>query len=59
MVINDLRLGVAWAMAASICGIVLTTLNSVLFKRCKLEEESGKNSFFSLDAVKTFTGITF
>ena len=45
--INDLLLGVAWAMAASICGIVLTTLNSVLFKRCKLEEESGKNSFLA------------
>lgn len=45
--INDLLLGVAWAMAASICGIILTTLNSVLFKRCKLEEESGKNSFLA------------
>ena len=45
--INDLLLGVAWAMAASICGIILTTLNSVLFKLCKLEEESGKNSFLA------------
>ncbi|MDE5806568.1 MAG: hypothetical protein K2H76_00500, partial [Muribaculaceae bacterium] len=43
--INALLSGVAWAMVASICGIVLTTVNSLLFKRCKLEEESGKNSF--------------
>ena len=33
--INDLLSGVAWAMSASICGIVLTTLNSILFKRFK------------------------
>ncbi|MDE6028042.1 MAG: apolipoprotein A1/A4/E family protein [Muribaculaceae bacterium] len=45
--INALLSGVAWAMVASICGIVLTTVNSLLFKRCKLEEESGKNSFLA------------
>lgn len=45
--INDLLKGVAWAMSASICGIVLTTLNSMLFKTCKLKEESGKNSFLA------------
>lgn len=45
--INSLLSGVAWAMVASICGIVLTTINSLLFKRCKLKEESGKNSFLA------------
>ncbi len=45
--INALLSGVAWAMGASICGIILTTLNSILFKRCKLKEESGKNSFLA------------
>lgn len=45
--INSLLVGVAWAMAASICGIILTTINSILFKRCKLHEESGKNSFLA------------
>lgn len=45
--INDLLSGVAWAMSASICGIVLTTLNSILFKRFKLKEEEGKNSFLA------------
>lgn len=39
--------GVAWAMLASICGILLTTINSLLFKRCKLREENGKNSFLA------------
>lgn len=39
--------GVAWAMLASICGILLTTANSLLFKRCKLKEENGKNSFLA------------
>lgn len=45
--INSLLSGVAWAMLASICGIVLTTINSLLFKRCKLKEEAGKNSFLA------------
>lgn len=45
--INALLSGVAWAMGASICGIILTTLNSILFKRCKLKEETGKNSFLA------------
>ena len=38
--INELLAGVAWAMAASICGIMLTTINSLLFKSCKLKEEN-------------------
>ena len=33
--INDLLWGVAWAMGASICGILLTTINSICFKNCK------------------------
>lgn len=45
--IDSLLSGVAWAMGASICGIVLTTINSILFKKCKLEEETGKNSFLA------------
>lgn len=45
--INALLSGVAWAMLASIVGILLTTANSLLFKRCKLKEESGKNSFLA------------
>lgn len=45
--INLLLSGVAWAMIASICGIVLTTANSILFKSCKLREESGKNDFLA------------
>jgi hypothetical protein len=45
--INALLSGVAWAMLASICGIILTTANSILFKRCKLKEEDGKNSFLA------------
>lgn len=45
--INALLSGVAWAMGASICGIILTTFNSILFKRCKLKEENGKNSFLA------------
>ena len=45
--IDSLLSGVAWAMAASICGIILTTCNSILFKQCKLKEESGKNSFLA------------
>ncbi len=45
--IDALLSGVAWAMGASICGILLTTINSILFKRCKLKEEDGKNSFLA------------
>lgn len=45
--INALLSGVAWAMLASIVGILLTTANSLLFKRCKLKEENGKNSFLA------------
>ena len=45
--IDSLLSGVAWAMGASICGIILTTFNSILFKSCKLKEESGKNSFLA------------
>ena len=43
--INELLTGVAWAMVASICGIALTTINSLLFKGCKLNEEKEKNDF--------------
>lgn len=45
--VNDLLEGVAWAMLASICGIFFTTVSSVLFKRYKLEGESGKNTFLA------------
>ena len=45
--VESLLDGVAWAMLASICGILLTTINSLLFKRCKLREENGKNSFLA------------
>ncbi len=45
--INDLLAGVALAMIASIVGIVLTTVNSVLFKQFKRQEEAGKNKFLS------------
>ena len=45
--VNDLLSGVAWAMIASICGIFLTTLCSLLFKRNKLQFESGKNTFLA------------
>lgn len=45
--IDALLSGVAWAMGASICGIILTTVNSILFKQCKLKEENGKNSFLA------------
>lgn len=45
--VNDLLSGVAWAMVASICGIFLTTLSSILFKRYKLKGEFGKNSFLA------------
>ncbi len=45
--INSLLWGVAWAMGASIVGILLTTINSILFKRCKLKEDSGKSTFLA------------
>lgn len=45
--IDGLLSGVAWAMVSSICGIILTTLNSILFKSCKLREEAGKNTFLA------------
>lgn len=45
--INDLLAGVALAMVASILGIFLTTLNSILFKRFKRQAEDGKNKFLS------------
>lgn len=44
--VNDLLIGVAWAMSASICGICLTTISSILFnKKYKLQGEKGKNTF--------------
>lgn len=45
--IDALLSGVAWAMVASIVGIILTTVNSIFFKHCKLKEENGKNSFLA------------
>ena len=45
--INELLTGVAWAMVASICGIALTTINSLMFKGYKLNEEKGKNDFLA------------
>lgn len=45
--INELLTGVAWATVSSICGILLTTISSLLFKSHKLKEESGKNSFLA------------
>lgn len=45
--VNDLLAGVAWAMLASICGIFLTTVSSILFKRHKLKGEAGKNTFLA------------
>lgn len=45
--INSLLAGVAWAMIASIAGIVLTTLNSYRFKKSKIKEEAGKNVFLA------------
>ncbi len=43
--INALLRGVASAMFASICGLILTTISILSFKRCKLEQENGKNAF--------------
>ena len=45
--VYDLLAGVAWAMLASIMGILLTTIASLLFKRYKLQGESGKNTFLA------------
>lgn len=45
--VNDLLSGVAWAMLASIMGILLTTIASLLFKRYKLQGEFGKNTFLA------------
>ncbi len=45
--VNDLLLGVAIAMIASVCGIIFTTLNSLYFKKYKQREEKGKNSFLA------------
>lgn len=45
--VNDLLSGVAWAMLASIMGILFTTIASLLFKKYKLQGESGKNTFLA------------
>lgn len=45
--VNDLLTGVAWAMVASICGIVFTTLGSLIFKGKKIQGELGKSSFIA------------
>lgn len=45
--VNDLLSGVAWAMLASICGIVFTTCGSILFKGRKIKGEAGKNTFLA------------
>lgn len=45
--VNDLLSGVGWAMLASIMGILLTTIASLLFKSYKLQGESGKNTFLA------------
>lgn len=45
--VNDLLSGVGWAMLASIVGILLTTIASLLFKRYKLQGEFGKNTFLA------------
>ena len=45
--VTDLLSGVAWAMLASIMGILLTTIASLLFKRYKLQGEFGKNTFLA------------
>lgn len=45
--VNDLLSGVAWAMLASIMGILLTTIVSLLFKRYKQQGECGKNTFLA------------
>lgn len=45
--VDGLLTGVAWAMVASICGIVLTTWASLKFKVYKQAGEAGKNSFLA------------
>ena len=45
--VNDLLSGVAWAMLASICGIIFTTWGSILFKSRKIQGEAGKNTFLA------------
>lgn len=45
--VNDLLSGVGFAMLASIMGIMLTTIASLLFKKYKLQGESGKNTFLA------------
>ena len=45
--VNGLLSGVALAMVASICGIFLTTIGSIAFKKYKLEGEAGKNTFLA------------
>src|SRR5574344_2021492 len=45
--ITALLFGVVVAMGASMCGIMLTTYSSTKIKKCKEEEESGKNYFLT------------
>lgn len=45
--IDALLSGVALAMVASICGILMTTIISLRFKSCKNNQESGKNAFLA------------
>lgn len=45
--VNDLLAGVAWAMLASICGIIFTTAGSICFKKYKFKGERGKNTFLA------------
>jgi hypothetical protein len=45
--ITALLSGVVVAMIASMCGIILTTYSSTKIKKCKEEEESGKNYFLT------------
>ncbi len=45
--VDELLTGVALAMVASIFGIVLTTISSVMFKKCKQKEEAQKNGFLA------------
>lgn len=45
--INSLLGGIGFAMFASVLGIILTTISSLNFKKCKVEEEKGKNGFLA------------
>lgn len=45
--VDGLLHGVKWAMLASVCGIMLTTFNSLLFKKIKSKEGRGKDSFLA------------